>query len=219
MFDFITSLFKNRSKGPIRAFLSYSTDDKVLAGKIKYTLEAFWNFDIFLAHEDLDPSVEWESEILRNLHNCELFMPLISPNFHKSKWTDQESGIAFNKSKVILPICTPDNPPYGFLNQYQAFFYHEVGDHIGQMTSLIERLGARNGFKRRIIDGAIFSLENSRSYEMTRGLCKFLKKHLDSISKEDFKRIKLAGENNGQVKDEVYHFPGFISSVQKKFTK
>ncbi len=210
-------LFKKYNKIPISIFLSYSSEDRVLAGKIKYILEHYWNFNVFLAHEDLEPSIEWEKEILRNLHNCEIFMPLISENFQKSNWADQESGIAFNKGKLVLSICNPGLPPYGFIRRYQAFFYHDSRDPFNQVSRVVEILETRDIFKKRIFEGIIVALENSQSFDMTRNLAKLLNSHFDSISKDHFKRIKIAIENNGQVKDEAYRFPSLLARLEQKF--
>ncbi|GAH19914.1 unnamed protein product, partial [marine sediment metagenome] len=46
---------------PWRA-LSYSSKDKELAGQLKAELEGR-GFTAFLAHEDIKPTKEWESEI------------------------------------------------------------------------------------------------------------------------------------------------------------
>lgn len=77
-----------------RVFLSYSHKDRVIAGSIKTTLgsEAL---EVFMAHEDIQPSLEWQEEIFRQLKLCDIFIPLFSNNFRKSNWTDQESGLAF----------------------------------------------------------------------------------------------------------------------------
>src|SRR3989344_2611626 len=97
----------------IRVFISYSTKDKHLAGNIKMGLERF-GADVFLAHEDINPSSEWQDIILENLDSTDIFMPIITKNFPDSYWTDQESGIALAKGKLIVPISVDSNNPYGF---------------------------------------------------------------------------------------------------------
>lgn len=116
----------------IQVFLSYSSDDSNLAGDIKENLEDI-NLEVFLAHEDIDPSSEWLEEILRNLKECDIFIPIISENFRNSKWTDQESGIAFILNKRIIPIRV-DLVPYGFIGKYQAL---KLGDSISDCCDQI----------------------------------------------------------------------------------
>jgi len=67
----------------IPAFLSYSHQDRRLAGAIKIVLD-YYGFDTFLAHEDLQPSVEWQQVIVRQLKGCAVFLPLLTESFAKS---------------------------------------------------------------------------------------------------------------------------------------
>ncbi len=208
-----------RTPGPIRSFVSYSTVDKELAGKIKHTLESYWNFNVFLAHDDLEPSAEWESEILRNLENAEVFIPLITENFHTSKWTDQESGIAFGKGKIFLPISLPTFLPYGFMNRYHAFKYDPENPSFEQIMRVVQILEDRHGFTQRTLNGALLGLANSSSYEMTRNLSKYLSSRFDGIRRGDFKKILIAEKNNSQVRDEAYKYPALKARLVNKYGK
>ena len=105
----------------IRIFLSYSSDDGILAGKIKRYLEDYFGFEVFLAHEDIGAAEEWPKVIIENLKSTDIFMPLLSPNFTKSSFTDQETGMAFILGKGIIPISVETGvTPYGFINKIQA---------------------------------------------------------------------------------------------------
>ncbi len=103
---------------PVKIFLSYSTKDKKSIGEYKKFLE-FYGLDVFLAHQDIVPSVEWQETIFTSLKNCDVFVPIVSKNFKESDWTDQESGIALALDKRILPVKFPRNP-YGFLSRFQG---------------------------------------------------------------------------------------------------
>ena len=71
----------------VRVFVSYATANKILAGNLKVALEEF-GLEVFLAHEDINPSAEWPGAILQNLKSTDIFMPLITENFKTSLWTD-----------------------------------------------------------------------------------------------------------------------------------
>src|SRR5262249_47275885 len=84
----------------------------------KYSLGSY-GIAAFLAHEDIQPSEEWQDEISHRLHACEVFFPLLTDSFKSSDWTDQETGIAVALNKIIVPLkATLD--PYGFIARYQA---------------------------------------------------------------------------------------------------
>jgi hypothetical protein len=69
---------------------------------VKGFLSTF-GMDVFLAHDDLQPSAEWQKEIVQALRKCDVFIPLLTRSFHSSLWTDQETGIAIARKKLILP--------------------------------------------------------------------------------------------------------------------
>src|SRR5258706_15187652 len=85
----------------VQAFLSYSGKDRKLAGELKEGLEAC-GLSVFLAHEDIEPSVEWQTRILAELSTVDVFLPLLTSNFRESLWTDQESGVAVGRRCIIV---------------------------------------------------------------------------------------------------------------------
>lgn len=102
----------------LRTFFSYSADDKKIVGMLKEQLE-FMGFEVFLAHDDIEPSVEWQDEIIKNLKSCDIFIPLLTKSFRESFWTDQETGIAVATDKFIISLQV-DFPPYGFIGKKQG---------------------------------------------------------------------------------------------------
>ena len=102
----------------IKVFLSYSSLDKDLARDVKRQLERF-GMSVFLAHEDVEPSLEWQDVILEELNACDVFMPILTDDFNSSHWTDQESGIAFQREAIILSLKVSVDP-HGFIKRYQA---------------------------------------------------------------------------------------------------
>ena len=69
----------------VKAFISYSHEDRVHGGQAKTALAEVCIVS-FLAHEDLNVSDEWRERILEELRQCDLFVPLLSANFLASKW-------------------------------------------------------------------------------------------------------------------------------------
>ncbi|VVB86643.1 TIR domain protein [uncultured archaeon] len=103
---------------PIKLFFSYSINDKKIVGLLKKDLK-FMGFDVFLAHDDIEPSVEWQEEIIKNLKDCDIFITILTDGFKDSEWTDQETGIAIATDKFIIPLQL-DFPPYGFIKKKQS---------------------------------------------------------------------------------------------------
>jgi hypothetical protein len=168
----------------IKIFLSYSTKDKKLAGKIKYGLEQYGQ-DVFLAHEDIEPSTKWKQRILTELEACQVFVPLLTDNFRQSKWTDQESGIAMEKDKVIIPIKTGYDP-HGFLSQYQALILRpdieSTGFEIMKIISGYHKFGInlKNLIIKKYKKSKSF-IETSRNFDFLFTFSKFTAREVENI--------------------------------------
>lgn len=107
-----------KSLPSLRVFLSYYHADRSLAGRVGTQLQRL-GIGVFVAHDDINPSQVWQERILRELQNCHAFLLLLTRKFHTSKWTDQETGLAIEKRKVIVPLSVDVNP-YGFAGRFQA---------------------------------------------------------------------------------------------------
>lgn len=99
-------------------FISYSNQDKKLAGELKEELEVY-GFQVFLAHETINVSTKWEREIIRNLRICDALVALLTKNFRVSTWTDQEVGAALILNKTIVPLLAGEKC-HGFLQSFQG---------------------------------------------------------------------------------------------------
>ncbi|PKL69607.1 MAG: hypothetical protein CVV30_08635 [Methanomicrobiales archaeon HGW-Methanomicrobiales-1] len=151
----------------IKIFLSYSTKDKHTAGTIKYQLVKL-GYDVFLAHHDLEPSQVWVEEILRNLDNCDIFLPFLTENCFNSFWVNQEIGIGFIKNKLIMPF-TINRIPWGFISHIQAYCLDassatNLYNDIQNACSKIEKIMTSKD-PEKMRDTLIFALDKSGSYE------------------------------------------------------
>lgn len=120
-----------KSNGPmatLKAFISYSTVNKQIAGQVKKILEDH-SVDSFLAHEDIGVSQKWKDRIVEELEACHIFVPLLSKEFIRSEWAMQEIGFAFSRSNIlIIPLSMDKIVPLGFISHIQG---KPIGlDHI-----------------------------------------------------------------------------------------
>lgn len=97
-----------------------------MAQELKEYLETF-AISGFVAHSDIEPSLEWQAEIELALRTCDAFIALLTPEFHKSFWTDQEVGFAICRDIPVFPVGLDIAIlPYGFLQKYQAVPFNGV---------------------------------------------------------------------------------------------
>ncbi len=102
------------------AFISYSYSDREYARQTKQVLEEV-GVSAFLAHEDLAVSEEWKDRIIEELKICDLFIPLLSKDFRRSKWAPQEAGFIASRPEVrIAPLSIDGTIPFGFIEHVQS---------------------------------------------------------------------------------------------------
>lgn len=126
----------------IEIFLSYANEDKLLAGKIASLLNKR-EIDVFLAHEDIEVSKEWRNEILKHLKNDNYLLALLTANYEKSIWTNQEAGYMMGKGgKTISLIVGETNiKKFGFLESFQGIPVEEenLEDCVDKIVSIITK--------------------------------------------------------------------------------
>lgn len=105
-------------KGSYRLFISHSAKIKIQANQLKKALSDY-TISSFVAHDDIEPSKEWQSVIEDALFTCDGVLALLNEDFTKSKWTEQEIGICYALKKTIIPIRFGIDP-YGFMGKYQG---------------------------------------------------------------------------------------------------
>jgi hypothetical protein len=129
-----TDLFDKYYQSPIQGFegkeveifISYATENKVLAGKIAALLIKR-NIDAFLAHEDIEISEEWRGEILNHLRNDSILLALLTVEYQKSVWGNQEAGYVIGKGGKIIPLIVRgiDLKDFGLIESYQGLVVDE----------------------------------------------------------------------------------------------
>jgi hypothetical protein len=107
-------------------FFSYSHKDRVLAGKIA-TLLIEKGIDVFLAHEDIEISEEWREEIFKHLESDSVLLALLTPNYEKSVWANQEAGFMHGKRGKVIPLIVrrTEIKKCGFLEALQGIAIKE----------------------------------------------------------------------------------------------
>src|SRR3984957_4662633 len=90
-------------EGRFRLFLSHVSKHKVAVSKLKDEFAAV-GIAAFVAHDDIEPSLEWRKEIELGLRSMHSLAALITLDFHASPWTDQEVGWAFGRGLLVIPV-------------------------------------------------------------------------------------------------------------------
>src|SRR6266478_4639815 len=143
-------------------FLSHIAAQKEIAHNLKQNFDYFY-ISCFVAHEDIEPTREWQDEIEEALRTMDALAALLSPDFHTSKWTDQEVGFAVGTGRLVIPLRFGLDP-YGFIAKYQGYqltqaSYFTVAQDI---ANILARHGRTSiPFARAIVKG----LEDSGAFD------------------------------------------------------
>lgn len=190
----------------LKVFLSHNHEDYELAKEIELFLEDF-GLEVFVAHKDIKPSREWVEVLDQKIKECDIFMPLLTKNFYKSEWTDQESGIAYTHQKTILSIKIDENPR-GFINKYQALYFDnstEENQRKRELMKIFDRI--ITDFPEQIKESLINSLERphtstyktaSKKIKMLNGMQPFNKTEINIIMNKSSENDQIY--DNGHLK-------------------
>lgn len=101
-----------------RLFISHIAIHKDKATRLKSCLVRY-GIDGFVAHEDIEPTLEWQSEIEKALRTMDAFLAIHTVGFSKSIWAQQEVGYAVGRGVKIISLQMGEDP-IGFISKHQA---------------------------------------------------------------------------------------------------
>lgn len=183
--------------GMFRLFISHHHSARDTAHRLK-TLLARRGISGFVAHDDIEPTAEWQAEIERALRSCQALAALLTKEFHPSNWTDQEVGVAYGRGVLILPLALGVNP-YGFIGKYQALGNERLAvDAIAERVA--EVLLTHPLTKPLMEEPLVTAIESSWSYADSRRLLVLLEAY-GLLPPESWERLVAAAERNAQVRD------------------
>jgi hypothetical protein len=148
--------------GQIRAFISHLASEKEFAGAVSDELATI-GIQGFVAHDTIDPSLEWQAEIERALRTAHVFVGLVHPGFSASFWTQQEVGWAVGR---VIPLFTVrlGEDPRGFSAKFQA--PSMIGRGAWQVaTAVAVWLSQDVTFGATVTNRLMSEVRNARSYK------------------------------------------------------
>jgi ribosomal protein L12E/L44/L45/RPP1/RPP2 len=178
----------------LRAFISYSTADKHLAGQVKAILNEY-SIVAFLAHDDIHVSQEWKDRLIQELNETNIIVPLLSASFKKSEWAPQEIGIAFARKNVLfIPLSVDGTVPFGFISHIQGKPIPASGVH---QDLLIEPIITR--FTHEIIPNLIDQLSRAGTFRSAEAIMSLLVPHFYRFNDAEIDRLVTASIKNDQI--------------------
>lgn len=115
----------------VNVFISYSkVDGEDLANKLKESLERLSiKISAFVAHDDIDIGVPWETAIITALRDCDVFIPILTLAACLSNWVQKEIELAIENETRIIPYrykeVSPNTIPDSIKNLQLDTFTNE----------------------------------------------------------------------------------------------
>lgn len=181
--------------GFFRLFLSHVSTYKVETSELAANL---WGYGIngFVAHEDIEPTKEWEDEIRVALTTCDALACLLTDGFGSSKWTDQEVGFAIGRGTLVVPIRLGMDP-YGFMARHQG--YSGLSASRSEIAHALVKILAKHDLTRvKMANALVTSFEQSDSFAMAKRTINNLEL-VQHWSTDLVERVNRASSDNYQI--------------------
>jgi len=180
----------------LKTFLSYSSEDKNLAGDIKQSLGRL-GIEAFLAHDDIEPSEEWQKRILAELKKCNVLIPILTERFARSNWTDQEVGFALSRGILIIPLNAGIDP-YGFMGKFQALplMPRDIEQTCVRIAKVVCK---KTDFADKVLKGVIKNFGASDSFVAAEQNSSYLLKFQDFLTPKHIRAIRRLAASNQQI--------------------
>jgi hypothetical protein len=182
----------------VRVFLSHKATVKIETAQLKKALLRC-GIAAFVAHEDIEPTEEWQREIERALFSMDALVALLSPDFHDSNWTDQEVGVAIGRGVPLIAVRL-GRDPYGLMGKGQGLGGCSWADTSSIAIKTFHLLKKRLADKTRLFECALAAYAQSESFADSAWKVEHLLSSFSDLSSAQVKRLIAAYEANSQNK-------------------
>ncbi|MCH7665108.1 MAG: TIR domain-containing protein [Acidobacteria bacterium] len=180
-----------------RLFISHVTSFKQRATALRQRL-AQYHISGFVAHEIIDPGELWQREIEAALRSMQAMAALITPDFRRSEWTDQEVGWALASDVEVLPVRRGADP-HGFLREVQGIQGREK--NVSQVADeIFDYLVRRPSTQDSLLGAVVIGFETSESFHAARQSLRLLER-APMITEALLGRIEVAARSNDLIRE------------------
>lgn len=199
-------------KRMFRLFISHLSSEKVFAAELQEELLSY-GISGFVAHNDIEPTLEWQTQIETALATADSLVALLHPNFHQSNWTDQEIGFAMGRGLPVFAVRFGQDP-YGFIGRFQAF---TGGDKTAAVLAreLFDAYRKNKQTQRRMAEVLVSLFEDCGSFAAAKARIGYLEQ-LEVWDSSFVPRLEAALEANSQVASS-WGVPDRVQQLAKKW--
>lgn len=181
--------------GCFKLFVSHLSDHRAEVAELQTSLHEF-HISAFVAHTDIQPTKEWEEEILQALSSADAALAMLHETFHASNWTDQECGAALGRGILCIAVSF-GKAPYGFLGRFQAL----NGEHkaMGALAQdVFQILLSHKQTRKRMTEALVRRFEESNSFAEAKANTSLLER-VPFFDERMSRKISEAAANDYQI--------------------
>ncbi len=191
-------------------FISHLSKIKDKTILIKEELEKY-SISAFVAHSDIEPTKEWQTEIENALLTMDALVALLSPGFKESSWTDQEVGVAIGRKVPIISVRMGLDP-HGFIGKFQGLQDNNKNERT-IAREIVEILMTKPNIAPKIAPGLVEIFFISSSFEDAKQNMSMLE-HCNHLTPDMVPKLKKTIINS-QVSD-AFGVPERVKNLIKK---
>lgn len=180
----------------VRVFLSHKSSVRQNVSRLKQSL-ARCGIAAFVAHEDIEPTEEWQREIERALFSMDALVALLTEDYHESNWTDQEAGVAIGRGVPLIAVRLGLDP-YGLMGRGQGLSGCVWEDTDNMAARVFQVLHKRLADNSRLFECALSAYATSTSFADSAWKVKQLLSIFDRLSETQVAHIVDACNTNNQ---------------------
>lgn len=191
------------AEGEPLVFISHTWTNKALAAEIRDTF-AELGIKGFVAHEDIEPTKDWATEIERNLHSCSTLVAVLTEDFSESAFCNQEVGYALGRGRLVVGVMQARQPPPGLAGKYQAIAGSDGAWKPGRKIALDVQdvLFEHPMMRPLVIESVALRYENSISFDDARANWERLQKIAAAEwTPETIEITERGARDNGQLSE------------------
>jgi nucleoside 2-deoxyribosyltransferase len=199
-------------KNMLKLFVTHLSAHRAYAAQLQEELLGF-GISCFVAHNDIEPTLEWQSEIQTALTTCDALVALLHPKFHASNWTDQEIGFAMGRGVPVFCVRFGEDP-YGFIGRFQAF--NGASKNGRKLAKELFNAFRKNKQTQHLMANLIVALfVESNSFAVAKSNMNLLEE-LDVWDTAFPARLRSAVKHNSQLSD-AFGVPEKVEALIKKW--
>ena len=180
----------------VRVFLTHKSSVKTQTSQLKQSLVRC-GVAAFVAHDDIEPTEEWQREIERALFSMDALVALLSEDFHNSNWTDQEVGVAIGRGVPLIAVRLGMDP-YGLIGTSQGLSGCTWADTDSIAVKVFQLLHKRIQDKSRLFECALTAYASSQSFADSAWKVEHLLSVFATLTSDQVARVVEAYQGNEQ---------------------